>query len=353
MLAVEGVEEARAVDRGRGLRGGELQERRVGVGELARRERADVQDAEDGALDEQRHAEQRADALHPQDRVQDVGVVDVGDEDRPASGRDASREAPAERDAHAALDLLLETLGGACDELAGVVVEQQDGDGVDTEDVLRAGQQLVEQGLQGQLGQRGIRQPVDVLELARRPSMAGSSPTPRNTWPSPGVARGDWGSRKSRNPLYVARHRRAKREGAVKPAAAVGACTTLRAWSASSCTSISCRASTTARPTWRPRSSSPAPRCATGRAGHLHAPRGVRGDRRDPRAGARAARRPGRGAHRARGPHRRRALVGRRARPQRRRARDRRPRPARPALAAARGAAAGDRRARRPAGQRA
>ena len=168
MLAVEGVEEARAVDRGRGLRSGELQERRVGVGELARRDRADVQDAEDGILDEQRHAEQRAHALHPQDRVEDVGVVDVGDVDRPASGRDASREAPAERDAHTALDLLLETLGRACHELAGVLVEEQDGDGVDTEDVLRAGQQLAEQGLQGQLGQRGIRQPVDVLELSRR-----------------------------------------------------------------------------------------------------------------------------------------------------------------------------------------
>ena len=74
----------------------------------------------------------------------------------------------AERDAHTALDLLLETLGRACHELAGVVVEEQDGDGVDTEDVLRADQQLVEQGLEGELGQRGIRQPVDVLELARR-----------------------------------------------------------------------------------------------------------------------------------------------------------------------------------------
>ena len=46
MLAIEGVEEARAVDRGRRLRGGELEQRGVGVGELARRDRADVQHAE-------------------------------------------------------------------------------------------------------------------------------------------------------------------------------------------------------------------------------------------------------------------------------------------------------------------
>ena len=148
MLAVERVEQPRAVDRRRGLRGRELQQRRVGVGELARRDRADVQHAEDGALDEQRHAEQRADALLAQDRVEDVGVVDVGDVDRPAPGRDAAREARADRDPDAALDLLLEALGGARDELLGVVVEEQDGDGVDIEDVLGARQQLVEQGFE-------------------------------------------------------------------------------------------------------------------------------------------------------------------------------------------------------------
>ena len=93
MLAVERVEQARAVDRGGGLRGGELQQRGVGVGELARRDRPDVQHAEGGALHEQRHAQQRAHALHAQDRVQDVGVVDVGDVDRPAPGRDPAREA--------------------------------------------------------------------------------------------------------------------------------------------------------------------------------------------------------------------------------------------------------------------
>jgi hypothetical protein len=110
-----------------------------------------VQHAEDGAFDEQRHAEQRAHALHAQDRVENLGVVDVGDVDRPAARGDAPREAPADRDPHAALDLLLETLGGACDELLRVVVEEQDGGGVDAQDVLGARQQLVEQRLEGQL----------------------------------------------------------------------------------------------------------------------------------------------------------------------------------------------------------
>ena len=46
VLAIERVEQARAVDRGRRLRCGELQQRGVGVGELARRDRAHVQHAE-------------------------------------------------------------------------------------------------------------------------------------------------------------------------------------------------------------------------------------------------------------------------------------------------------------------
>ena len=167
MLAIERVEEPRAVDRRCRLAGGELEQRRVVIGELARRDRADVQHADDDALDQHRDAEQRAYALHAQDRVEDLGVVDVGDVDRRAAGRDAAREAPADRDPHAALDLLLEALGGARDELLRLLVEEQDRGGVHAEDLLRARQQLVEQRLERELGERRVREPVDVLELAR------------------------------------------------------------------------------------------------------------------------------------------------------------------------------------------
>ena len=77
------------------------------------------------------HAEQRADPLLAQDRVEDVGVIDVGDEDRDALGRDPAGEAPADRDPHAALDLLLDPLGRARDELLRLLVEQQNRDRVD------------------------------------------------------------------------------------------------------------------------------------------------------------------------------------------------------------------------------
>ena len=56
---------------------------------------ADVQHAEHALLDEQRHAEQRADALLAQDRVEDVGVVDVLDDDRRAARPRCGRRSPA------------------------------------------------------------------------------------------------------------------------------------------------------------------------------------------------------------------------------------------------------------------
>ena len=77
-------------------------------------------------LDEQRHAEQRLDALLAQDRVEDVGVVDVGEDDRPALGRDPAGEAAAERDPDALLDLLLDPSRRAGDELVRRLVEQQE-----------------------------------------------------------------------------------------------------------------------------------------------------------------------------------------------------------------------------------
>ena len=76
---------------------GELEEVAVLVGEVAWGEAADVQDAEDAAFDDQGDAEQGLDALLAQDRVEDVGVVDVGDRDGAALGGDAAREAAAER----------------------------------------------------------------------------------------------------------------------------------------------------------------------------------------------------------------------------------------------------------------
>jgi hypothetical protein len=75
----------------------------------------------------------RLDALLAQDRVEDVGVVDVVDRDRALLGGDAAGEAAAERDLDALLDLLLDALGRA--GVQPVALEQQDRHGVDLEDL--------------------------------------------------------------------------------------------------------------------------------------------------------------------------------------------------------------------------
>ena len=156
--------------------GDELEQVAVGGGELARRERADVQDAGDLALDQQRDAEQRADALLAQDRVVDVGVVDVLDDHGAALGGDAAGEAAAERDPHALLDLLLDALGRAGDELAGRLVEQQERRRVGAEDVGDPLQQLRQQLVEREMGERRVRDALhgeqDVRRLARVRSRA-------------------------------------------------------------------------------------------------------------------------------------------------------------------------------------
>ena len=124
-------------------------------------------------------------------------------------------------------------------------------------------------------------------------------------------------------------------------------------WIASSFTSTSCRASTTARPISGSRSRSPARPCATGR-GWSPARRTRRSwtSPRSPSGCASCEAALVAGGHRPRGPPGAELAWDDVPRARRRRARDGRPRPARPALAAARGAAAGHRHAREPRRQR-
>ncbi len=96
-------------------------------------ERADVHHADDATFDVDGHAEHRADAPLPEDRVYDVGVVEVLDDDRACLGGDAACEAAGERHLDALADLLLEPACGACNEDAAILVEQQHGCGVDFE----------------------------------------------------------------------------------------------------------------------------------------------------------------------------------------------------------------------------
>ena len=80
-------------------------------------QRADVEDAAQLSFDHERDAEHRLDALLAQERVEDVGVVDVVEDHGPLLGGDPAREAAAHRDADALLYLFLDAERGARDEL--------------------------------------------------------------------------------------------------------------------------------------------------------------------------------------------------------------------------------------------
>ena len=155
-------QQAGLLDRQRGAVRGELEQVALLVGEHARGEAADVQHADDAALHEQRDAEQRLDALLAQDRVEDVGVVDVGDGDRAALGGDAPGEAAADRDADALLDLLLDALGGA--RVQRVALQQQDRHRVDLQDLGDPAHQLLQEVLLGEEGERGVGDPLQRVE---------------------------------------------------------------------------------------------------------------------------------------------------------------------------------------------
>jgi hypothetical protein len=161
-VAASAVSRASRFDGERGAVAGELEQVALLLGELARREAPDVQHPDDAAAHDERDAEQGLDALLAQDRVVDVGVLEVGDGDRATLRGDATGEAAAERDPHPLLDLLLDALGGARVQL--VALEQQDRDGVDGQDVRDALQQLVEQVLLGQEGERGVGDALQRVE---------------------------------------------------------------------------------------------------------------------------------------------------------------------------------------------
>ena len=159
------VVEHRVVDREGGAVGGDLEELGVGVGELARRERADVEDAEDPALDQERDAEQRPDALLAQDRVEDVGVVDVGDEDRAPLGGDPAGEAPADgMRTPCSTSSSIPFAARACS--SPPALEQQDRRRVGVQDLRDPLQQLGEQVVERQVRERGVGEPLQFREHA-------------------------------------------------------------------------------------------------------------------------------------------------------------------------------------------
>ena len=113
----------------------EAEQLHVVLVELPRPERSDVQHADHVTAHDERHAEHRLDALLPQDRVHDLGVVDVVEDHRLRGGRDATGKAATDRDPNALLDLFFDSECGAREQLGPLVVQQQHCTRVGLEDV--------------------------------------------------------------------------------------------------------------------------------------------------------------------------------------------------------------------------
>ena len=176
-----GLEEARVVDRERGAVGDELEQLDLVRRELAYDERADVEHA--AAPSPSTTSGTPSIDLIPFSRrigLRTSRVVDVVEDHRLLLGRDAAGEAAADGDADALLDLLLDPERRARDELVRLLVEQEDRARVDVEQLARADEQRVEQLVELEMRERGVRdrlQPPDVLRLStpRSPS-AGPAP---------------------------------------------------------------------------------------------------------------------------------------------------------------------------------
>ena len=120
----------------------------VVVREIALLERAHVKHPDHLALHDQRHAEQRPEALLAQQWVHDLRMLDVRDAHRLAGARHPSGEALPHTDAHTPLHLLLEALGRARYERPAIVLEQQDRRRAGIEHLHHPHEQLVEQRLE-------------------------------------------------------------------------------------------------------------------------------------------------------------------------------------------------------------
>jgi hypothetical protein len=114
------------------------------------------------------HAEQGADALFQQDRVQHMAVVDLVQDDRPLIGGDAAGEARADRDPDALGDLFLKTAGRGGDQLTSRAVKQQHRGGIGIHRLPHPAQQRGEEVTGVEVGQRRIRHRPDVPELVVR-----------------------------------------------------------------------------------------------------------------------------------------------------------------------------------------
>ena len=115
-------------------------------------------------LEDQGDAEERAETLLPEDRARVLDAGQVLEEHRLPLGGDAPGDAAAHRDADAVRDLLLQPMGRPDGELSTVLGEQEDHDGVGRERLADPVDQLAEQVVELEVGERRVGHALEVPE---------------------------------------------------------------------------------------------------------------------------------------------------------------------------------------------
>jgi hypothetical protein len=166
--AVLALEQPGALDRQRRAVGGDLQQRGVRRREGALEQRAHDQRAEHRALEQQRHGEDRGRRLPDELGAELLGLPDVVDDHRLALARDALEEAAGVRLERRAPDRDVDALGGLHHDVALLLLVAQDHRRVvDLQHLGDAGQQLAEQLVERQRGQRRVGDPLQGLQALR------------------------------------------------------------------------------------------------------------------------------------------------------------------------------------------
>jgi hypothetical protein len=126
-----------------------------------------MEDAQEAALDDERDAQQRADLLLVEQRVDGVARLEVVDGDGPPLCGDSSCESLTDGHAEANLDLFLEASCSSRRQLVRLLVEQQDRGGVDIEDLDDANEKRLEKPIELQVRKSRLGDPLEVARQTR------------------------------------------------------------------------------------------------------------------------------------------------------------------------------------------
>ena len=127
-----------------------------------------MHDTDPAPVEHERGAEQGVESLGPEDRADHLGLAHVLDDHGRVARRDPAGDPAAKRDPHVELHLFLEPVGGLHGEFRPFLVQQEDHHGVGRHGLTHPPQELREEVVEKQVGERGVRHALHGPDLMRR-----------------------------------------------------------------------------------------------------------------------------------------------------------------------------------------